>query len=187
MKWINSVFIVQQGTNAYPHQQWNYSFWLCTLWAIGTIWLKESGHIFVHICSLYFFKYLNDSPSHDISIIAPVLIFFNSYFIISLTLACTVTTVLRWDTREDTVLACTSQRKCWSAPMTAESVGVNRGSLNPINLPVIQLWQVSQIIQHKGQNKWVLLRQAAYCSLYPWQSQNKWPQAYRSNRFTLSI
>lgn len=39
-------------------------------------------------------------------------------------------------------------------------------------------------MQHKGQNKSGLLTQGDYCSLCPWQSQNKWPQAYRCDRFT---
>lgn len=146
------------------------------------IWAHTCSHVFF----LFFFIFETVSVMTYHS--APVLLFFNSYFVISLTLTCCHDSVENETLkRTKEVVACTSQRKCWSASMTAERVGVNHGSLNPINLPVIQLWQVSLIIQHKGQNKWVLHRQGAYCSLCPWQSQNKWPQAYRSNRFTLGI
>lgn len=95
--------------------------------------------------------------------------------------------VFKWDTGEDTVVARTPHRKCWSAPMTAEGVGVNRDSpVSKSNKPLCDTavtGQPDNATQRAKQTR--LTHTGCLCSLCPWQSQNKWPHAYRCNRLTL--
>lgn len=68
----------------------------------------------------------------------------------------------------------------------AEGVGVNRESpVSKSNKPPCDTAVTGQPDNATQRAKQIGLTQGAYCSLCPWQSQNKWPQAYRYNWFSL--